>query len=71
MGMNKIFYLDGFEDAYVGVCNGSAVYDKLKCLDILQGRDGMARDEAIEYFDFNVAGVCVANGRLVSPPVFK
>ena len=43
-----------------------AVYDKEKCLEILTERDGMSWEEAVEYFDFNVAGAWVGE----STPVF-
>jgi hypothetical protein len=61
---------DGFDDAIVGMvrrCGMSPVvaYDYAKCIDIL-GREGMTRDEAIEYLEFNTVGAFVGeNG-----PVF-
>jgi hypothetical protein len=62
---------DGFEDAIVGICErfGAlpvAAYDRVKCIEILVERDGMNYDEALEYFDFNVAGAYVGDGT----PVF-
>ena len=54
---------DGFEDAYIGVVyifnKVLSVYDMDLCLDILVKRDGMTREEAQEYFDFNVLGADV------------
>jgi len=54
---------DGFEDAYIGVVyifnKVLSVYDMDLCLDILVKRDGMTREEAQEYFDFNVLGAYV------------
>ena len=52
---------DGFEDAYIGVCEvfnrpPLAAYDRDRCIEILMERDGMDRDEAEEYFNFNVSG---------------
>jgi hypothetical protein len=52
---------DGFEDAYIGVCEvfnrpPLAAYDRDKCIEILMERDGMDSDEAEDYFDFNVSG---------------
>ena len=55
-----IMFADGFDDAIVGVGNsfgGSlcAIYDTdlivKQCM-----KDGMEYDEALEYFDFNIAG---------------
>jgi len=55
---------DGFEGAIVGVASRCAmppvvVYDRAKCIDILVERDGMAHEEAEEYFEFNCAGAYV------------
>tara|TARA_R100001530_G_scaffold28345_1_gene22416 strand:+ start:439 stop:693 length:255 start_codon:yes stop_codon:yes gene_type:complete len=52
---------DGFEDAYIGVCEvfnrpPLAAYDRDRCIEILMERDEMDRDEAEEYFNFNVSG---------------
>ena len=48
---------DGYDEALVGVTtDGLAVYDNYKIISILMERDGMDEDEAIEFFDFNIAG---------------
>lgn len=52
---------DGFEGAILGIVERFGqepvvLYDRLKCLAILQERDGMEYEEAAEFFDFNVAG---------------
>jgi hypothetical protein len=56
----KALLADGFEDALVGFVEHFnrflACYDKEKCLRILMKRDKMTRDQAVEYFEFNVAG---------------
>ena len=60
--MDKILLADGFDNAFIGVENyepKKALYDTNKCLDILMQRDGMDEDEAIEFFEFNVAGAYV------------
>ena len=66
----KTLLADGFEDAFVGYgtrfTHGVAVYSKRRCLEVLQERDGMSREDAVEYFDFNVAGSWVGEGM----PVF-
>ena len=58
-----IMFADGFDDAIVGIGNsfgGSlcAIYDTdlivKQCM-----KDGMEYDEALEYFDFNIAGAYV------------
>lgn len=52
---------DGYEDALIGVCyqfgrSPVAVYDYQGCIDILMKRDGMNREEANEFFEFNSLG---------------
>jgi len=61
---------DGFEAALVGFGYQFnypiAVYNRDKCIEILMDRDGMSDIDAIEFFDFNVAGAWVGK----STPVF-
>jgi hypothetical protein len=50
---------DGFEDAFVGVVTGKGrepvvCYDRERCIGVLIARDGMSREEAEEFFGFNV-----------------
>ena len=61
-----ILLADGFEEAFMGVSYSfgsapKACYDTHKCIDILQKRDGMTLDEAVEYFDYNVTGAYVGD----------
>lgn len=51
---------DGFEEALVGWVAVAgrptvALYDRDLCLGILMRRDGMTLEDAVEYFEFNVA----------------
>ena len=66
----KTLLADGFEEALMGYgtrfTHGVAVYSKRKCLDVLVERDEMSRDEALEFFDFNVSGAYVGE----NTPVF-
>lgn len=55
---------DGFDEAILGVaqrCGQPEIiaYDTEKILEILQARDGMTAEEAVEYFEFNIAGAWV------------
>ena len=54
----QVLLADGFEEALIGVAQiftkPIAVYDRDKCLEILQKRDGMDLEDAIEFFEFNV-----------------
>jgi len=56
---DKLLFADGFDDAIVGVSQQfnslSVAYDKDKCISILMTQDEeMTRDDAEEYFNFNV-----------------
>lgn len=59
----EILLADGFEEAIIGTVQvfskEVALYDRAKCLKILQKRDGMSEEDAVEYFDFNVTGAYV------------
>jgi len=48
---------DGFDDAIIGVDDNNLkiVYDIYKIIDILI-KDGMTDDEAIEFYEYNIAG---------------
>ncbi len=48
---------DGFDDAIIGVDDNNLkiVYDIDKVIDILI-KDGMTDDEAIEFYEYNIAG---------------
>jgi hypothetical protein len=67
----EILLADGFEDAYMGIGRQFtnppfAVYDRVKCIEILIDRDGMSEEEADEYFQYNVEGAWVGD----NTPVF-
>lgn len=52
--------LDGLDDAIIGlarVAGGFDVlaYDEEKCFQVLMKRDGMSRDDAKDFFCFNIA----------------
>ena len=53
---------DGFDEAILGVVQRMGIqaicYDQDKVIDILMG-DGMTYEEAVEYFEFNIAGAWV------------
>jgi hypothetical protein len=56
----QLLFADGYDDAIVGFAERDSVvlvvYDVRKILRQLRVRDGMSRDEAQEFFDFNIAG---------------
>ena len=53
---------DGFDEAILGVVQRMGIqaicYDQDKVIDILM-EDGMSYEEAVEYFEFNIAGAWV------------
>ena len=57
----ELLFADGFDDAICGVdtVGVRVCYDVDKCIEILVKEHGMDLDEAIDYFDFNVAGAYV------------
>ena len=59
----ELLIADGFDKAIIGVSTSfnkmSVAYDTNKCIKILMSRDNMSREEAIEYFEYNVAGAYV------------
>ena len=62
---------DGFDKGILGMCVqfGSepvVAYDFNKCVEIIMERDGMEREEAIDFMNFNVVGAYVG----LSTPVF-
>ncbi len=56
---DEALFADGFDEAIIGVVekhNGYvACYDFDRCIEILMD-EGMSEEEAVEHFDFNVAG---------------
>ena len=52
--------VDGHDDALAGYdTQGRAIYFVDAIIGRLMQRDGMTQDEAIEFFDFNIAGAYV------------
>lgn len=62
---------DGFEEALIGITHRKtlpplALYDYEKCVQILMARDGMNREGAVEFLEFNTLDAWVGEGT----PVF-
>ena len=63
-----ILFADGFDEALIGTgdrfgfSGPVAVYDMDKCFEILEERDGMEYEDAVEYFNYNVIGAWVGDG---------
>lgn len=58
---SELLKADGFDEAVIGICPISErlIYSVRKCIDILS--KDMDRDEAEEYFNFNVQGSYVGS----------
>lgn len=52
---------DGFNDAIIGLCGEKLVYSTKKAIEILMSRDKMSKEDAEEYFDFNISGAYVGD----------
>ena len=56
----NILFAEGFDEAIAGVVwdgeSTRVVYDTELILELLMGRSEMTYEEAVEYFDFNIAG---------------
>ena len=66
-GQESLLQADGFEAAILGALVASPgrpallVYDLELCVKILVERDGMTREDAEEYLDFNTVGAWVGD----------
>ena len=63
----EALFADGYEDAIMGYAQQGTkqplvVYDAEKCIEILMNRDGMDREEAQEFFEFNTLGSWMGEG---------
>jgi hypothetical protein len=56
-----IMIADGFDKAVIGIDSRSMrlIYSVTKCIGILIERDEMTDEEAVEFFEYNVAGAYV------------
>ena len=59
----EALFADGFDEAIMGWEASSCVvvYDYFKCMNILMERDGMAKQEAHEFMEFNVINAYVGD----------
>lgn len=51
-------FADGFDDAIIGLCQRTncVIYSVQKIIQILMVKEGMEYFDAVEHFDFNIAG---------------
>lgn len=78
---DELFLADGFDDCIVGIGRQfnrtCVVYDYVQVIQTLVDRDGMAWDDAVEFFEFNIVGAWVGSAdpndpetRGSTPPCF-
>jgi len=72
---DKALLADGFAEALIGMgrqyTQEVAVYDYIRCVEILMERDGMDYSEACEYMEHNVVGAWVGKGTPVFIDAFE
>jgi len=61
----EILLADGLENAFIGLTRSFGLEDRAcysinKIIEILTERDGMSKDEAYEFFEFNILGAYVS-----------
>ncbi|MCX7143759.1 MAG: hypothetical protein NT123_22495 [Proteobacteria bacterium] len=68
--VDGLLFADGYDNAIIGIGirNGETIviYDSRKVIQILRNRDSMSKDEAEEFYDFNIVGAWVGE----QTPVF-
>lgn len=73
---NGLLKMDGFDDCAVGICERFGMdcvlaYDRGLVIDKLMTRDGMTRDEAEEFFEYNQIGAWMGEKTPVFLTLFK
>ena len=66
-GIKKVGVGDEFDGAILGLGRRCGqpdllVYDVDKCIEILMKRDNMTQEEAVDFFEYNIAGAWVGGG---------
>ena len=58
-----VTFADGLDDAIIGFDPNSwqVVYSRTKVIKVLQERDGMTEEEAIEYAEYNIFGAFIGD----------
>jgi len=73
---DEIVKLDGFDSAIVGRCRSAGIpdvliYDVEKCIDVLVSRDGMSRQDAVDFFDYNIFNAYYGPGTPIFMTVYE
>lgn len=55
-----MYFVDGHDNAILGVGNGVVIYDRDQIISNLA--EWMTYDEAMEYFEYNIAGAYLGEG---------
>lgn len=76
----EVIVFDGHDEAIVGIVHEDrelespkVVYSKQKIIQTLISRDEMSYDEAVEFYEFNIAGLYAGKGTplLMDDPTFE
>jgi hypothetical protein len=66
VGGDELLFLDGHDEAIIGLAERDGevcvVYDRGKVIQALRLRDGMDKDGAAEFFEYNIAGSWLGAG---------
>ena len=59
----ELLFADGFNDAIIGVdfSTRRVVYSIERCLEILETKEGMSAEDAMDHFYYNVGGAWVGD----------
>ena len=66
---------DGFDEGLIGVIETHdhttvALYSRAKCIEVIQ-KDGCSYEDAVEHFEFNVAGAYVGENGPLFAEIFE
>jgi hypothetical protein len=68
--LDDLLFADGYDEAIIGIDNkGRIVYDASKVIDCLM-KQGMDEDEAIDFYEFNIADAYVGENTPIFVTVF-
>jgi len=69
---DEFYTADGLNNAIIGIDEKSMklIYSVKRILEIFECRDGMSNEEALEYFEYNVAGAYLSEGGKDITPIY-
>jgi len=58
-GNDEFLFADGFDGAIIGHCSNGVVYSAPTIIQILQDKDNMTEEEALDYYYYNIEGASI------------